>query len=90
MYTKYLGPSWKIPRNIHNIKLTHVQRFTITTYRKHNIVCRELENMDEKSYVPLRDVFHMIENVRDDTHSPKHFLELASMYPEEYLVYINS
>ena len=57
------------------------------TYRKHNIVCRELENMDEKSYVPLRDVFHMIENVRDDTHSPKHFLELASMYPEEYLVY---
>ena len=77
--SKYLGPAWKF---INNSGSNHL----VDTKEKD--ILKEYCLLDEKYYIPLDDLFHLMRSPNKDVNIPN-YIYAVDKYPNEYANYLS-
>ena len=75
---RYLGPAWKF---------LNIDRRKMVDTKQHDIL-KEYCDLDDKYYIPLQDLFHLIRSP-DRNSNMKNYIESAEMFPNEYANYVS-
>ena len=79
---RYLGPAWKFLKNNSNSDRTKMAD------TKQQDILKEYGDLDEKYYIPLQDLFHLIRSPDKDI-NVKNYIESTEMFPNEYANYVS-
>jgi hypothetical protein len=77
-----LGPAWKFLKNDSNREKTKM----VDT--KQYDILKEYSDLDEKYYIPLQDLFHLIRSPDKDS-NVRNYIESSEMFPNEYGEYVS-